>query len=325
MDLRQLRYFVGIVQAGSLSRAADQLHVAQSAISHHLARLESELERQLVTRGPKGIQLTEAGSILYQHAEAILRHVESAKQDAMSAPNVPSGHVSIGFPVVLEGILSFELFTRVRALYPQIQLHISAANGWLLRERLANGRLDIAVLLAGQPERGLAIEPLLEEELFYVTADLDASPVRIAEAAQSPLLLAGPGSNCRHFVQEAFGKYGLTVTPVAEIDALRTLLRAIASGIGNGIQPWSALYEGDWRVTLNCRRFADAKLVRPVALCFSEVGQMSPAVEAVAVTLKLLVHELIENGTWQGVSLIDAPAGKLSQSAGPPLSPLEME
>src|ERR1700691_6573267 len=97
MDLRQLRYFVGIVQAGSLSRAADQLHVAQSAISRHLASLESEVGRQLVTRGPKGILLTEAGGVLYRHAEAILRQVEFGKQDAVSAPKVPAGSVAIGF------------------------------------------------------------------------------------------------------------------------------------------------------------------------------------------------------------------------------------
>src|SRR5580698_261559 len=110
MDLRQLRYFVGIVQAGSLSRAADQLHVAQSAVSHHLNSLESELDRQLLTRGPKGIILTEAGNILYRHAEAILRYVESAKQAAMGALNVPSGRVAIGFPVTIAAFLSYELF-----------------------------------------------------------------------------------------------------------------------------------------------------------------------------------------------------------------------
>src|ERR1700683_3414769 len=135
MDLRQLRYFVGIVQAGSLSRAADQLHVAQSAVSHHLNSLESELDRQLLTRGPKGIILTEAGTVLYRHAEAILRHVESAKRDAMSALNVPSGRVSVGFPGVLAPILSYELFMRVRAVFPQIVLHLSDANSGLLRER----------------------------------------------------------------------------------------------------------------------------------------------------------------------------------------------
>src|SRR6202035_2458523 len=84
--------------------------------------------------------------------------------------------------------------------------------------------------------------------------------------------------------------------------------RAVASGIGATIQPWSALYEGDRKISLNHRRFADAKLVRPVALCFSEVAQRSPAIEAVALTLKSLVRELVESGVWQGVTLIASAA-----------------
>src|SRR6202166_4093792 len=143
MDLRQLRYFVGIVQAGSLSRAADQLHVAQSAVSHHLNSLESELDRQLLTRGPKGIILTEAGTVLYRHAEAILRHVESAKQEVVSALNVPSGRVSIGLPASATAILGHELFARVRSAYPQILLQLCDTKSSLLREWLVNGRVDI--------------------------------------------------------------------------------------------------------------------------------------------------------------------------------------
>jgi len=316
MDLRQLRYFVGIVQAGSLSRAADQLHIAQSAISHHLASLESELDRQLVMRGPKGVQLTEAGSVLYRHAEAILRHVEFAKQDAKSTLNVPSGHVSVGFPPAVTVVLGYELLARMRTLYPQILLELSETRNSLLRDRLVNGQLDIAMLFEGQAERGLVVEPLLEEELFYVTADPDPSPIRIADAAQLPLLLPGPGTAIQRATQEAFKKHELTVRPVAEIDALSPLRRAIAAGIGNSILSWSGLYHGDDGPTLNYRRFADAKLVRPVSLCFSEVGQRSPAIEAVASTLKSLVRELVENGTWRGVSLI-APSTKESPSAVP--------
>jgi LysR family transcriptional regulator, nitrogen assimilation regulatory protein len=304
MDLRQLRYFVGIVQAGSLTRAADQLHVAQSAISHHLTRLETELERQLVTRGPKGILLTEAGHVLYRHAEAILRQVESAKSDAISAPELPSGRVSIGFPNVVAPMLSYELLMRVRTLYPQIALHISDTNSWILRERVINGRLDIALLYVTSPERGLAIEPLVSEELFYVTADVDPSPIFIADAARDPLLLAAPGSSSRRIVLEEFKKQGLTVAPAAEIDGVGTLCRAIASGVGASILPWSALYGSERPKRLNRRRFADAKLAQVIALCFPEVGQRSPAIEAVALTLKSLVCELVENGTWQGVSLI---------------------
>jgi LysR family transcriptional regulator, nitrogen assimilation regulatory protein len=317
MDLRQLRYFVGIVQAGSLSRAADQLHVAQSAISHHLASLELELDKQLVTRGPKRILLTEAGSVLYRHAEAILRQVEFAKQDAMSTLNTPSGHVSIGLPVAWTSMVGYELFARMRAAHPQILVYLTDGNSSLLRERLVNGRLDVAVLFANQPERGIGVEPLLQEELFYVTADPDTSPITVADAAQRPVLLPGPGSSSQGVAQQLFNKFGQTVTPIGEIDPPDALLRAIASGIGNSILPWCTLYGSKQEIVLNCRRFADTKLVRSVALCFSEVSQRTPAIEVVALTLKSLVHELIESGTWQGVSLI-ATSAELSCSPTPP-------
>lgn len=304
MDLRQLRYFVGSVRAGSLSRAADQLHVAQSALSHHLGALEVELSRELVVRGPKGIVLTEAGSVLYRHAEAILRHLEFAKQAASNALNLPSGRVSVGFPIVLAPILGYELFVRIRAAHPQIALHVSDTNSWIVRERLVSGRLDLALLYLAQPERGLAVEPLVLEELFYVTADPDPSPIGIADVAERPLLLPASGSSSRHVVEEAFKKHGLSLTPLAEIDGVGILRRVIASGMGNAIMPWSALYDGERIVPLNYRRFADAKLVQSVALCFPDAGPRNPAVEAVAETLRALVYELAATGTWQGVSLI---------------------
>lgn len=305
MDLRQLRYFIGIIQAGSLSRAAGQLRVAQSALSHHLGALESELGRDLVTRGPNGVRLTEAGTVLYRHAEAILRHVELAKEDAKSAQNIPSGRVSIGFPTVLAGILGCALLRKIRDAYPKILLHVSDANSWLVRERVLNGAVDIAVIFADRPERGLVVEPLLVEELLYFTADTDPSPIRIADVAQRPLLVSGPKGSARCVVEEAFKKHGLTVMLSNEIDALSTLRDAVASGIGSSILPWSALYDAERRATLNCRRIADAKLVRTVSMSFSEVVERTPAIEAVALMLKSLVRELVESGMWQGVSLIE--------------------
>jgi LysR family transcriptional regulator, nitrogen assimilation regulatory protein len=316
MDLRQLRYFVGAVQAGSLSRAADQLHVAQSALSHHLANLEAELDTQLVIRGRKGIALTEAGSVLYRHAEAILRHLESAKQAAKIALNVPSGRVSIGVPHTIGPILSYDLFMRVCTEHPRIVLHITDGNSSLLREQLLNGRIDLALLFEGQSVRGLAVEPLLLEELFYVTADPDPSPIAIADVAQRPMIVPGPASASRRVAQEAFKRHGLNVTPIGEIETVSALRRAVASGTANAIQPWSVLYDGEGKIALNYRRIADAKLIRPVALCFSEVGQRSPAIEAIALTVKSLVRELVESGTWQGVSLSEP-----SREPAPALTP----
>jgi LysR family nitrogen assimilation transcriptional regulator len=232
----------------------------------------------------------------------------------MNVLNVPSGRVSVGLPVAWASILGYDLFVRLRSAYPQILLHLSDANSSLLRERLDNGRLDIAVLFAGQSERGLAVEPLLLEELFYVTKDPDTSPIRLADVAQRPLLVPGPGSGIQRALQDAFAKLGLTfVTPLGEIDTFSTLRRAVASGIGNSVMAWSGIYDPDERIKLNYRRFADVTLVRTVALCSSEVGQRNPAVEAVAETLKALVQERVESGAWHGVSPIDS-ATELSRA-----------
>jgi DNA-binding transcriptional LysR family regulator len=206
---------------------------------------------------------------------------------------------------------------RVRNSYPQILLHVTEGNSSLLRERLVNGRLDIAILFEGQHERGLAVEPLLLEELFYVTADPDTSTVHLADAARHPLLAPGRSSSSQHVAQQMFSKHGLTVALIGEIDTLTALRRAIASGIGNAILSWSALYDGDRTISLNYRRFADVEMVRPIALCFSEVAQRSPAVDAVALTLKSLVRELVESGRWQGVSLIADPEEEISGSLAP--------
>jgi LysR family nitrogen assimilation transcriptional regulator len=304
MDLRQLRYFVGIVQAGSLSRAADQLDVAQSAISHHLAGLEAELKKQLVMRGPKGIVLTDAGTVLYRHAEAILRHVEFAKQDAMKTLTVPSGNVGVGFPTALTALLGYELFVRLRSAFPQIRLHLVDGKSALIRELLDNGRLDLAILFAPRPERGLGCEPLLLEELFFTTAGGESGPIGLAEVVKRPLILPGMGSGIMPVLQDALDRSGLKMTTLGDIDTLDTVRRAIMAGIANSILPWSALYAADREPAIVYRRVQDASLVRSVALCWSEVAQRSPAVEAVASALRTTIRDIVESGRWKGVSLI---------------------
>lgn len=302
MDLRQLRYFVGIVQAGSLSRAASHLHVAQSAISQHLGRLESELKQKLVIRGPKGIALTDAGTVLYRHAEAILRHIDIAKQQAMSVTAEPSGRVAVGFPSALSNILGYEFFLQMRKDYPKITLHLTDGNSSLLRERLDNGRLDIALLFLGRSERGLSVEPFGLEEILYVSSLPGSAPITLEAVAKRPLLLPGPGSGIEKAAREAFREQGLNPTVIGEIDTMTTLRRAVAAGVADTILPWAALTEENGDRRLHARQFADVKLVRPVGLCFSEVSDRGPAIDASAATLKTVIGRLIKGRKWQGVS-----------------------
>ena len=88
----------------------------------------------------------------------------------------------------------------------------------------------------------------------------------------SPLLVPGPDSGIQRDAREVFEKHGLTLEPIGECDSLNTMRELVASGVGNSIMTWSGLHGGAPRIALNYRRFADAKMVRPVSLCFSEVG-----------------------------------------------------
>src|SRR5687767_5774870 len=96
VNLRRLKYFVKIVDVGSLTQAAEVLHVAQPALSQQLATLEGEFKQQLLLRTQKGVMPTEAGKALYRHAQIILRQFNQAQADVLNAGRTLSGQVSVG-------------------------------------------------------------------------------------------------------------------------------------------------------------------------------------------------------------------------------------
>ena len=128
--------------------------------------LEAELKSQLIIRGQSGIKATPSGQILYNHARKILRHIEIAKDDVRSADNSPNGQVAVGFPPVLSALLSYRLFEKVGATFPNIKLKLIDGVSSHLKELLQNDRLDVALLFLSRPERGLHVQPLVIEELF---------------------------------------------------------------------------------------------------------------------------------------------------------------
>src|SRR5437762_2248906 len=96
VNLRRLKYFVKIVDIGSLTQAAEVLFIAQPALSQQLATLEGEVRQQLLVRTKRGVTPTEAGKVLYRHAQIILRQCEQAQIDMEAAGQGVSGQVSVG-------------------------------------------------------------------------------------------------------------------------------------------------------------------------------------------------------------------------------------
>jgi LysR family nitrogen assimilation transcriptional regulator len=136
MDLRQLRYFVSIVEAGSFTAASQQLRIAQPSLSQHVIGLEKELGVKLLERQPRGIRLTDSGTTFIKHALAVLRSVDRA-QEAMTARNDRiTGRVAIGLPTTIAPVLAVSMLLAAEKLLPACPCISSRAipaisgNGW---------------------------------------------------------------------------------------------------------------------------------------------------------------------------------------------------
>jgi LysR family transcriptional regulator, nitrogen assimilation regulatory protein len=246
MDTRRLYSFVRVVDAGSITRAADLLHIAQPALSQQMTALESLFGQQLLSRSKQGVEPTEAGRVLYRHARVILRQLEQAHAEVEVVGRELAGGVSVGLaPYSTVNALALPLLGAVRARYPRVLLHINENFGGLLSESLMTGRMDMALLYDSGPIRGVDFERLLTEELVVVApggVDLPADPgepVSMADLADVPLLLPGPIHTIRRVVDQAFAQASSAANIVGEVESVSLMARAVRSGLGATVLPLS--------------------------------------------------------------------------------------
>lgn len=197
MELRQLRYFVAIVDHGSLSRAARALHIAQPALTQQIRQLEDELAAQLLHRSAQGVIATDAGKVFYEHALAILKQVQDAKQAVGQSADKPSGTVALGIPQSVSNALALPLLNAVRSTYPEITLQLTEELTGNLITQLKSGRINLAVLFDDGQLSSFAATPMIEEEMMYITRAKSQygvagrKSVPLARAIQAPLILPG--------------------------------------------------------------------------------------------------------------------------------------
>lgn len=156
MNLRRLKYFVKIVDIGSLTQAAEVLHIAQPALSQQLATLEGELKQRLLIRTKRGVTPTEAGNILYMHATTILRQCEQARSAVNCAGQSLTGQVSVGLALgSVSSTLAMPLLQAVREQHPGILLYLNENSTSTLNTLVIEGRMDMAVVSEPCQVKGL--------------------------------------------------------------------------------------------------------------------------------------------------------------------------
>ena len=293
VNLRRLKYFVKIVDLGSLTQASEILHIAQPALSQQLMILESEFRHQLLVRTKRGVTPTEAGNTLYRHAQIILRQLEQARNDMDKSGDSLAGKVSVGLaPGTAASALSLPLLKTVRARHPGILLYINESFGTTLSELIINGRMDMAVLYGDHASHGLSFQLLLKEELFLVTPRGMSMPdgsIALAALQSVDLMLPRPYNYLRKYIDDALSIARVKPRVVAEIESAATLAAAIREGIGATILPDSAARfiaaSGDGVQ----RRIVAPRIEAPLSLCVSDHLPLSePAVAVYQILLELI-------------------------------------
>jgi len=306
METRRLANFIAIVDCGSLTRAAERMHIAQPALSQQLAALEAVFGKQLVIRSRQGVTPTPAGRVLYKNAQTILRQLRQMESDIRSADNQISGHVSVGLPVSCAPILSLPLLTAAREKYPHVLLQLSENLSGMLGELILNNRLDIALLYGAHGSEGLVREPLLVERLCLVwrpdlLPHLKGKAVPVSTLSETPLVLPSHSNGLRALVDAAFSRHGLTPHVLAEIDSLASLKAATEQGFAATILPRSAA--GLDRASLRIADIVEPFIERTIVLCTQGSTAASGPVSAIRALIVEVVEDLVRSGHWQGVTL----------------------
>ncbi len=308
MDLRHLRYFVSIVDSGSLSAAARELHVAQPALSQHVRRLEQELRISLLDRNSRGVTPTDAGRRLYQEARSLLAQAAQLPEVVRDAGESPSGEVRFGMSGTVGELIGAPLVEAARKRYPGVRLRpVEAMSGYVL-DWLRRGEVDLALIYADSEPKGLAAQHLLSEELCLfgpVGARLGrarpGATVSLGAALKLDLITPGRSHGLRELLERGAHSIDNQLTPALEIDSYRQIKLLVLRGMGFGILPETAVRQEIELGLLHSWRIVRPILRRRVYLAHMKERPLSGAARALATMSLELIQELVHSGIWIAV------------------------
>jgi len=279
MELKQLEYFVTVVDVGGFSRAARVLGIAQPAISRQVRSLEVELRQSLLLRNGRGATPTEAGKRLLQHARGILQQAERARHDVDETKAAAVGHVVVGLPPTVARHLTLPVVRAFREGYPRATLSIVEGMSANILEWLAVGRVDVGLVYNPVASPAIEIRMLLEESLGLVGArDGERAPrtLRLADLPRFPLIIPSRPHAIRTLVETRLASLGLRPQVAMEIDAVPAILELVADGYGHAVLSPRALAGAPTASRLQVRTIVQPALKSALAVVASAQRPATP-------------------------------------------------
>ena len=297
MDLRSIRAFVRVAELGSITRASRELGIVQPALSRHIQRIETELGAQLLTRLPRGVQLTLEGRRFLQHSRRILHEVAQATS-TLAAEAECAGRVTIGLSPTLAPLLAPGVIERAAAGFPAITLKIYEQFSRRLIGDMLNGHYDIALLTNPPPSRAFAMMPVLTEPMVVVSSPQRrgiAPALSLDELTATPMMIS---EGFRALVEDQLASHGVTLRVGLEIDAIEAIRRMVIAGQGCSILPISAVREDIAAGRISAATVAGVELTRSLVLVTMSEERTSAAIRAITGVILAEIEALAQRGLF---------------------------
>jgi LysR family transcriptional regulator, nitrogen assimilation regulatory protein len=302
MDVRQLKYFLRIVELKSFSEASKHLRIAQPALGLQVRKLEDELGVSLLDRHARGVTPTAAGLLLYEHADIILRQVERARSEVVDIAVEPRGKIAIGLTMTVSLVLGAALVERYHAVCPHVSLRVVDGLSELLVEWVETDRLDMAFTYNTTTGTGLVHEPLAVEDLFLVgpanTPELAQPTVPFEFLTKVPLVLPSPQHVLRTFTDDAANAIDKPLNVAFEIDSVQTMKELVERSIGFTVLPFGAVQAEVSEGRLSASRVVQPDLSRTLCVVYSRRRPSSKAFTTLHQLIRKLVAERLSDKTW---------------------------
>ena len=302
MDIKQLTAIVTVAEVGSVTRAADLLHLVQPAVTRQIRTLEQELGIPLFERTGQGMRPTEAGTIMVDRARRALNELERARAEVQPTPGVVTGIVTLGLLESTSDLLAEPLVTALARAHPGIELRLMTAYSGHLQQWLDDGDLDLTLLYNLDSSPSLNAHPLVRERLWAVapaSAGLRADhPVPFPEAAKHPLVMPASGHALRRLIDAAAARSGASMDVVVQTNSMRVQKQLVQAGHGWTVLPGVGIADDVARGTLSAAPLSEPDVWRSVVLATPRFGRTPPAVEVVARELLRRINSAVAQGRW---------------------------
>ena len=296
MEIRHLRYFLAVAEAGSFSRAADRLGISQPSVSQQMRDLETGLRVPLFQRRGKRILLTPSGLIFQEHARAVLRQLENFMQELNSEPGQLRGALHLGVVPVLNVPLVPTLLGLFIADHPAISVIVEEISSTEIETALEEGRMDVGLGFLTRHSPNLRYERLCTDEFALIVSESHPWSKRrvipLSELHQQRLLQLPDTFVMRRMTDALCRNHQVRPRMIAEINAIETLLRSLAPLQAAALMPKIAL-RGREGLKLKAIRLKGKKLGLDIGLLRLRDSSANSAVAAFTSLVQKVVPKMI--------------------------------